>query len=184
MNNLLTIKLAERLLLLRKSKDLSLEQLSVESGISRSTLSRLEKAEVSPTTEILGKLCAVYGLSLTRMLSAVEDSFEKVIRVKNQSLWEDKTTGFNRRSISPPSNSLAAEVVECQLRADTHLSYDSPSIAGQEHHLIMLDGYLELTIEAEKHCLNAGDSLRYKLFGASKFETTKRSPAKYLLVLI
>ena len=35
-------------------------------------LSRMENAEVSPTAQVLGKLCAVYGLTTSRLLYMVE----------------------------------------------------------------------------------------------------------------
>jgi len=58
----LSNRLANHLGELRKARRWSLDQLSEHSGISRATLSRMEKGEVSPTAESLGRLCAAYGV--------------------------------------------------------------------------------------------------------------------------
>lgn len=179
----LTDRLAARLRSLRQSRDLTLDALADLSGISRATLSRIENAEVSPTAEVLGRLCAAYGLTMSRLMTMVEDGFTALIRYEAQPEWEDPETGFIRRSVSPPSEALTAEVIEGHLPPDTALSYDAPPKAGQEHHLVLLDGALRLTVDGATHDLTAGDCLRYRLHGASRFETGTACGARYLLVL-
>lgn len=68
------LRLAERLAELRVSQGWSLEQLAQMTGISRATLSRVERAETSPTASLLGKLSAAYGLTTSRLLMALEDN--------------------------------------------------------------------------------------------------------------
>ena len=41
---------------------------SVPKSVSRASLSRLENAEVSPTASVLGRLCAAYGLTMSRLM--------------------------------------------------------------------------------------------------------------------
>ena len=48
--------LARRLKALRHEHALSLDELASRSGVSRTTLSRLENAETSPTANALGRL--------------------------------------------------------------------------------------------------------------------------------
>jgi uncharacterized cupin superfamily protein len=45
-----------------------------------------------------------------------------------------------------------------------------------------LAGALTLTVDGERYELRPGDCLRYRLFGASSFETGKQS-ARYLIAL-
>lgn len=181
---MLTLKLANQLKDLRRDHAWSLDQLADKSGVSRATLSRLEKAEVSPTAHVLGKLCAAYGLPMSRLLMMVEDSFVAHIPYADQSEWEDPDTGFTRRSVSPLGGPLRGEVLECHLPPDTTVAYDAPPKAGQEHHLVLLDGALSLTVGGTTHHLTAGDCVRYQLFGASVFETPATRGARYMLVLI
>ena len=63
-------RIAARLKELRAARGWSLDELAKRSEVSRATLSRLEKAEVSASAAVLGKLCAVYGLPMSRLMTS------------------------------------------------------------------------------------------------------------------
>lgn len=180
----LSSRLAGRLKDLRQSRGWPLDRLAAESGLSRATLSRMEKGEVSPTAESLGRLCAAYGLPLSRLMMMVEESFTPKVPFDAQAEWRDPGTGYTRRSVSPPAGGLSGEVLECHLPPSAHIAYDAPPKPGQEHHLIVLDGALTLTVDGVPHQLAAGDCLRYHLSGPNEFETGATRGARYMLVLI
>ena len=176
-------RLAQRLRALRAERNWSLDQLAHSSGISRATLSRLENAEVSPTASVLGKLCASYGLTMSRLLRMVEDEFAPLVSRAEQVVWQDPAHGFRRRSVSPPAHTLAAEALECTLAPDTDIAYDTAPRPGLEHHLVMLEGALTVTVDGRRHVLAAGDCLRYQLTGPSAFSTAQPG-ARYLLFMV
>ena len=180
----LTDRIARRLRELRGQRDWSLDQLAARSGVSRATLSRLEKARVSPTTEVLGRLCTAYGLTLSRLLAMVEEDYPARVTRGEQPEWRDDEGGFTRRQVSPPSRALRAEVIECSLDAGARIHYAAPSVPGLEHHLVLLQGGLEVTVAGQTHGLEAGDCLRYQLFGATSFLAHARHGARYLLTLV
>lgn len=64
--------LAARLAELRGERGWFPEELARRSGVSRSTLSRAERGEISLTASLLGRLCAVYGRTMSQLLSEVE----------------------------------------------------------------------------------------------------------------
>lgn len=177
-------RIAQRLKTLRAERGWSLDELARRSGVSRATLSRLENAEVSATASVLGKLCAAYGLTMSRLMHLVEDGFVALLPRREQPVWQDPETGFRRRSISPPARSLAGEVLECTLEPGTRITYDVPPRSGLEHHLVLLEGELRLSVGGRDHDLKPGDCLRYRLFGPSAFETPAGSGARYLLFLV
>ena len=176
-------RLAERLKQVRDTRGWSLQELADQSGVSRSALSRIENAEVSPTAETLGSLSAAFQMSISQLLAPVEAPFAPLIRAHEQSIWRDADNEFTRRVVSPPSGGLSAEVVHCELGAYQMISYAMPSVPGHEHHLVMLSGALSVHIGDEEHHLETGDCLRYQLFGSSKFQTGI-DPATYLIVLV
>ncbi len=176
--------IAQRLKRLRAERGWSLDELAKRSHVSRATLSRLENAEVSPTTSVLGKLCAAYGLPMSRLIYMVEEDFVPLIRQSAQSIWTDPTVGFRRRSVSPPAHGLAGEVLECELEPGVRITYDRPPREGLEHHLLLLEGQLEVTIDGRTYDLRPGDCLRYQLFGPNAFATPEQCPAKYLLFIV
>ena len=177
-------RLAERLKGLRAERNWSLDELARRSGVSRATLSRLENTEVSPTASVLGKLAVAYGLTISRLMHMVEDEFAPVVRRGAQPVWMDPAIGFERRSVSPPAQSLAGEVLECELESGARIAYDKPPRRGLEHHLLLIEGRLQITIDGQSHDLRPGDCLRYQLFGASAFATPERSSARYLLFIV
>lgn len=176
--------IAQRLRSLRVERGWSLDELARRSNVSRATLSRLENAEVSPTTSVLGKLCTAFGLTLSRLMYLVEDDFVPLIRRSTQPIWVDQSVGFRRRSVSPPTHALAAEALECELERGTHITYDRPPRLGLEHHLLLIDGQLEVSVNGQTYSLQAGDCLRYQLFGPSSFTTPEHCAARYLLFLV
>lgn len=177
-------RIAQRLRALRAERQWSLEELAGRSEVSRATLSRIENAEVSPTASVLGKLCAAYGMTMSRLMLMVEEDFVPLVRRDEQTVWADAETGFRRRSVSPPARNLAGETLECELRPGTRLAYDAPPRPGLEHHLVLIDGRLELTVEGRTHRLEPGDCLRYQLFGSSLFVTPEDTGARYFLFLV
>lgn len=177
-------RLAQRLHALRAERGWSLDELAQRSGVSRATLSRLENADVSPTANVLGKLCAAYGLTMSRLMRMVEDDFTAVVRREAQALWVDASLGFRRRCVSPPAQTLAGEALECELAAGTRIDYDSPPRPGLEHHLLLVEGALTVSVDGKQHALLPGDCLRYQLFGASAFLTPPESAARYYLFIL
>ncbi|WP_378949524.1 helix-turn-helix domain-containing protein [Mesorhizobium sp. ANAO-SY3R2] len=177
-------RIAQRLRSLRAERNWSLDELARRSTVSRATLSRLENADVSPTASVLGKLCVAFGLTMSRLMHMVEGEFAPVLRKDAQPVWVDPEIGFRRRSVSPPAQTLAGEVLECELDAGVRITYEAPPRPGLEHHLLVIEGQLEITVDGRSHDLRAGDCLRYQLFGPSAFATPPQSGAKYILFIV
>jgi transcriptional regulator with XRE-family HTH domain len=177
------LRLAERLRELRRARRWSLDEVAALSGVSRASLSRIENGEVSPTASVLGRLAGAHGTTVSRLLADIEGDGPALVARADQPEWVDPATGFRRRSVSPPSNAFDCEVLLCELPAGARIDYPLPPRLGLEHHLYLLEGSLELTIEGRPHRLSAGDCLRYKLMRASAFLAIGRRLARYILVL-
>jgi transcriptional regulator with XRE-family HTH domain len=175
-------QLAVRLRDLRTGRGWSLDDLARRAGVSRATLSRLENAETSPTAAVLGRLCATYGLTLSRLMRLVEDTFAPLVRPPEQPVFADPAVGFTRRTISPPARSLAGEALEVRLAPGARLAYEAPPRPGLEHHLYLLEGALDVAVDGDAHRLGSGDCLRYQLQGVSSFSTDEG--ARYVLFLV
>jgi transcriptional regulator with XRE-family HTH domain len=182
-NSSADIRLAERLRALRRARSWSLDELSALSGVSRASLSRIENGEVSPTASVLGRLAGAHRTTVSRLLADIESDPPALVRRGEQAEWVDPATGFRRRSISPPSLGFDCELLSCELPAGARIDYPLPPRLGLEHHLFLTDGALMLTIEGAVHQLHAGDCLRYKLMGSSRFVANGSRAARYILVL-
>ncbi|MFF9813213.1 helix-turn-helix domain-containing protein [Streptomyces sp. NPDC014006] len=178
------VRLGVRLAELRTEQGWSLGELAERCGISRSTLSRAERAEISPTAALLNRLCAVYGRTMSQLLSEVEAEPAAVVRAADQPVWEDRSAGFVRRSVSPPHTGLRGELVEGRLAAGTDLAYDRPPVAGLEQHIWVLQGAMEVTAQDVTHRLGAGDCLRMRVWGATRFRCADDTGVRYLLAVV
>jgi len=176
--------IARRLRTLRGERGWSLDELAGRSGVSRASLSRLENGEVSPTAQVLGRLCAAHGLTLSRLMVEAEGAFAPLLRASAQPRWSDHQSGMSRRSLSPPGQALAGEVVACHLQPGARIAYERPPRPGLEHHLVMEEGRLAITVDGRSYDLKAGDCLRYQLFGASAFAADGQAGARYLLFIV
>ena len=177
-------RIARRLARLRAERQWSLEALAERTGISRATLSRLERAELSPTAAMLGKLCTVYGWTLSRFMAEAETRAPNLVPSRDQAEWKDPASGYRRRIVSPPASGLRGELVEVRMPPGASVSFDASPITGLEHHLWMLDGSLTLEVEGSPFWLRAGDCLRYVLAGPTRFKNPGKREARYLVAMV
>lgn len=180
----LEARIAARLAALRAERAWSLDELAERSGVSRATLSRLERGETSPTAAVLGRLSAAFGWTLSRLLAAAEaGEAPPLLRRADQPVWTDPETGFRRRSVSPPASGLVAELVEGELPAGACVAYPGPAVRGMEQHLWLLAGSLDFVHAEEAWRLAPGDCLRLRLFGPTRL-AAGRAGARYLLAVV
>jgi transcriptional regulator with XRE-family HTH domain len=177
-------RIARRLARLRAERSWSLDAVADRTGISRATLSRLERAELSPTAAMLGKLCAVYGWTLSRLMAEAETGPPHIVRAGEQAAWTDPESGYRRRVVSPPSPGLRGELVEVVMPAGASVAFDAAPVAGLEHHLWMLEGLLTLEVDGSVFHVRPGDCLRYVLSGSTRFHCTGKRDARYLVALV
>jgi transcriptional regulator with XRE-family HTH domain len=182
--SLIESRIAKQLGQLRTERGWSLEALAERTGISRATLSRLERGELSGTAAMLGTLCAVYGWTLSRLMTEAETSPPDLVAVAMQAEWRDPQSGYRRRAVSPPSPGLRGELVEVHIPAGATVAFDAAPIVGLEHHLWMLQGVLTLEVDGSTFQLRTGDCLRYVLTGATRFHNGGKREARYLVGMV
>ncbi|MFF9486423.1 helix-turn-helix domain-containing protein [Streptomyces sp. NPDC014676] len=178
------VRLGGRLAELRGERGWSLGELAERSGISRSTLSRAERAETSPTASLLNRLCAVYGRTMSQLLSEIEAEPAPLVRAADQPVWEDRASGFVRRSVSPPHGGLRGELVEGRLDAGADIAYDRPPVPGLEQHIWVLEGALAVTDRDVGHRLGDGDCLRLRVWGPTRFHCPGPGAVRYVLAVV
>lgn len=176
--------LAARLIHLRQARGWSLEELADRSGISRASLSRIERGETSPTAHVLGQLAAVYRIPMAALFSGLEDLSEDFVSHSDQQVWTDPQTGFLRRNVSPARTGYKGSVIEGTLPAGREVIYSDTPIPGLEHHLLLRSGRLEVVLGETSHVLEAGDCLRFKLAGGNCFRAPGPDAARYILCVI
>ena len=98
----MNIKLADRLVELRKEHKLSQEALAEKLGLSRQSISKWERAEASPDTDNLIALAEIYGITLDQLLgnSEIKEKSEQTQSVKTE-LSSKQIKGKNNLKKAP-----------------------------------------------------------------------------------
>src|ERR1700755_3496134 len=87
-------RIARRLRLERDSRGWSLADLAERSGVSRATISKIERAEVSPTAVVLVPFAGAFDLTLAGLMLRAEGQGERLTRASDQPVWSDPETGY------------------------------------------------------------------------------------------
>lgn len=176
-------RLGLRLAQLRVDQGFSLEELADRTGISRATLSRIERAETSPTAAMLGRLCAAFGRTMSRLLAEAEGEAPALVRLADQPVWTDPETGFRRRAVSPTGPGLRLEMVAGDLPAGAEVRYPAAPVPGMEQHLLLLDGALDYTLGGRTWRLAPGDVLRIRIDAPTALSAPGPAPARYVIAI-
>lgn len=102
---------------LRLEKGLTLDDLATASGVSRAMISRIERAEASPTASLLARICAALGLSLSAFFAEEGQQASPFSRRQDQQVWRDPETGYRRRAVSAPGTASDVDIVEVEFPA-------------------------------------------------------------------
>src|ERR1700723_3803664 len=92
-------QIARRLRLERDARGWSQADLAERAGVSKATISKIEREEASPTAVILVRLAGAFDLTLAGLLVRAEREGERVSRFADQPQWRDPETGYLRRQL-------------------------------------------------------------------------------------
>jgi transcriptional regulator with XRE-family HTH domain len=140
-------RLATLLAALRADRGWSLQDLARRTGVSRSTLSRTERGDVSPTAAVLAKLATAYERPLASLIAEVEPPPRSLVRSAEQTVTGPDA--WRRRAISPPFPGLRGSVVDATLLPGSDVTYDPP-VSGAEQHFWLITGSMEVSVEGDE----------------------------------
>lgn len=179
-------RIATRVRELRDAQGFSLDTLAERSGVSRSTISLIERGQSSPTATVLDKLATALCVTLASLFedsagSAAESS--PLARAAEQPLWTDPTSGYIRRNLSPAARS-PLQLVEVHFPAGQQVAYDTSARDVEVHQQVwVIEGVMELTVGDVQWRLETGDCLSMRLDCPMVFRNPTREPARYLVAL-
>src|SRR5437764_1506539 len=105
----------------RAARRWSLDELAERSQVSKAMISKIERAEVSPTAALLGRLSGAYGITLSALLADHEQQRGPVRRA-DQPVWRDPASGYVRRQVSASAN-IPVELTEIDLPPGASVSF-------------------------------------------------------------
>ncbi|MDP9891432.1 transcriptional regulator with XRE-family HTH domain [Variovorax boronicumulans] len=177
--------IATRLLALRQAKGLSLAELAELSGVSKAMISKVERAQSSPTAVLLGRLAAGLGVSLAQLLTEEkEKEAPQRLRTKAmQEVWRDPEAGYLRRQVAERgATGSGVELVEVELPRSAQVGYPRWSGKPYRQCLWMLEGALRVDYGDDRFELEPGDCLDFGVDRPLVFKALGRTACRYLLV--
>lgn len=179
----LTLAISARVKKEREVRNWSLSELSERSGVSKAMISKIERAEASPTATVLGRLSGAFGLTLSTLLALAEQTSERLARHAAQEVWCDPETGYLRRRLSPPTGGML-DLLEIELPAGVQVPYPSDAFVFQHQQIWVMRGTLVFREGAETHKLEAGDCLQLGAPADCEFFNPGLKPCLYLVALV
>jgi transcriptional regulator with XRE-family HTH domain len=175
-------KLARRIKLEREARGWSLADLAEASGVSKASISKIEREEVSPTAVILVRLASAFDLTLAGLLLRAEGEAGRLSRAADQATWRDPDTGYVRRQIySRPDHPV--EIVEVELPAGRQVEFPASSYARVRQAVWVKAGELVIHEGGERHVLSPGDCLGFGPPSAVVMANQSHLPCSYVVVL-
>lgn len=183
---LLNQRIAQRVRELRSDQNYSLEELAARSGVSRSMISLIERAESSPTAVVLEKLAAGLNVTLASFFErpVLTRHGNPICRRNEQPEWRDPQSGYRRRNISPPGALQPLQITEVHFPAGARVAFENGLRDRPVYQQVwMLEGVIEITVGAEQHRLFEGDCLAMQLDAPTMFHNPTEEPARYAVVI-
>lgn len=153
--------LANRVIELRKKRNLTLEQLAAASGVSRSMLSQIERGRANPTLAVTLRIAQAFGLNIGELVDQPwAASRIEVVRSDDASQLFRDDQECRIRTLSPLHLEKNVEFYEVRLapRASLH---SAPHFEGTRELLTVTQGRARIEAGDNRCALGPGDCAHY-----------------------
>ena len=174
-----SVNLARQIRILRERRNLSQRSLAEASGLSRNTLSLLERGQTSPTVSTLKRLAIALGVDINAFFNQIDD--ESIVYTKSgkrsnlqlsQGMMADLGAGMHDQLVTP----LILEM-EPGARSGPALSHE-----GQDF-VYCLSGEVLYTVNGKAYVLEPGDSVFFDAHLLHRFQSTTTEKSEVLIIL-
>jgi transcriptional regulator with XRE-family HTH domain len=175
-------RVAENLRQHRKQRELSLDQLSHATGVSRAALSQIETRKTNPTVGVLWKIASGLGVPFSDLIGESRLSLS-VLRRGDTQVLRSTDRRFESRPLMPAAGVNEIEMYELTLAGRSRHASD-PHGPGTKELVVVLSGTLRMTVGDHTDELEAGDSVVFDANHAHVYENPGTGDARYHDVII
>jgi XRE family transcriptional regulator, regulator of sulfur utilization len=169
---------------LRKAYNMSLGELSEQSGVAKSIISQIERNESNPTIGTVHRLSRALDTTMHEMLRDHTDSNFREHQARSGVPILESQDGLCRLAIAGPLD-LVEELQWYDFQAKPGGTLESdPHPAGTVEHLYILKGELEVTCDKEVRVVKAGEALRFRGDRPHKLVNIAPTDAHATMVLV
>ncbi len=170
-----------RLKFFRKKIGVSQRELAKRVGVTNSTISMIEKNNVSPSVTSLQKILSGLSISLVEFFNSCEaDVYLPQLVYRNEDLKDISSSQVRRLLYGQYSPNRQMDFVVESFPAGAEESYKEGEITKDKAGLL-LEGQLVLMIADQVHVLNAGDGFYFNSTEAHFIRNESDSSARLLI---
>ncbi len=156
------VELAQRIRKLRLDRRLTLEQVSSQTGLTRSWLSKVENFRVTPSLSALGQIAAALGIPISQLVDGL-DAKPRMVMIRKQDRLPVERDGdrsnIRYESLAHKRANRAMDPFLLTVQAGD-ISREPLSHEGEEF-LMVLSGRINLQFGDEQFELETGDCLYF-----------------------
>ncbi|HET7627443.1 MAG TPA: XRE family transcriptional regulator [Bacillales bacterium] len=165
---------------MRKAKGLSLEDLSVKSGVSRSMLSKIERGEKNPTIHVAAQVAEGLGTTISQLLEEQGDREVTIVKKEERFVYRDEESGFERHLLTPSDE---IEFILNKIPEGKESGVFPAHAKGVKEYITVEKGKLRVELAAGGYELNEGDSIVFDANVTHRFINNGSGECRYYLVI-
>lgn len=180
-----TLNLGQRVRQLRKDRKWTLEQAAQEAGLARSTLSKIENEQMSPTFDAVKKLAEGLGISVPQLFTAPksEQVMARLAVTKMNEGRELITSTYEHEMLAPELKSKVMVPYRARIRSRSFDEFEGWIRHDGEEFLYVLSGVVKFFTEFyEPVEMRRGDSAYYDAAMGHNVISTSQDDAVVLWV--
>jgi len=174
-------KIGPQLRLIRKSKNLTINNVSKKAKCTAATISKVERNQITPSISVLKGIINALGMTLVEFLSD-NDASESVVMRKNERVKikfpqpgiksELLVTNLSQRKMQP-----LYEIIDPGAGSEGNYQHEG------EEFLIVLKGVLTVEVDGVIYQLEVGDSIYYNCDNPHSFSNQGSDPVEVIWVI-
>lgn len=176
----ITQNVARNLKRIRKARDMSLDDVAKQTGISKSMLGQIERGVSVPTIETLGKIVSGLRVSFNSLISAAKND---VIIVKKEDLapsYSSEDGEYKAYEYFPYEEDRTFEIYLMNL--DPHSEYASDGHGDNTYeYLTVTSGTLTLELDGKRYEISEENSIRFPTAGRHIYINNTDKIAKFVV---
>jgi len=177
------LALARRIRAEREVRAWSLAGLAERADVSKAMLSKIERAEASPTAATLSRIATAYGLTMAALFEIAAEGHSRLLRARDQPIWRDPKTSYLRRQVFlHPANPL--EMVEVELPPKQEVGFPASAYQLVRQVVWVLENRLVILEGGTCHELAAGDRVEFGSPADVVFRNESTKPCRYLVAVV
>ena len=176
------LQLGNRLSLLRKRKNMTLDELSAKSGVSKSILSQIERDLSNPTVTTISRIAGALDEKLSDFFSKIEVEETSSIESSKETpsiTSKDGLCELNILGAGETVNWLQWYILEMKPKGILDSGSHGPKTF---ENLTVIDGQIEVTSGKTKEKLSKGDTFRFQSNREHALKNISKQKAQVLMV--